>query len=870
MFPIREFFETEKSKKNGEWANRAIQFIRLNWQPLISQEEARRGMAYLLSEQDMTFIKNLFQNTARINLTNENNRGPVILNGLGQPIRAHNSEEVALLREMESLNFKPLPIWEKLRNVLVSEMKKMGPVVNVRSEDPTSVSKRVQDKALIEHKNALEGLFSYVYTTIGQAPYKMKNHKARFGEKHDNGNTQEFEEMGLDNQDPTDVSFFMDYFHKLDEEIAVQSIIDYTSSYNQWQLNIEKWVNDLISKKACAATSYVSDVTGALETPYLAPETVFIYGGGRRQDFNDANAKGYERKITIKELLDILGNKFDMEANFNRLLMAITYTSQLEFTGVAPSYRGFVSGSEALGSRGGRNYSYNDFMTFKVALGRIEFTSQNQETFGEIKADKGFYENYQPEGGQKYANKARWETPTYKAFYLVISQVDQILFDFGPLEYGDILGTTDFNMNFTIITYKDVGDSLAIQSAQIIDRVNEAWYKFVYEMRRAKPRGRGWNYDSVISSMMDLVGDTNISQFNKLQKVIELLDSSPNEFYTFPVVDGKTYPMAGGQLNYDVPNGVSKESMVWWEIMNNGIMMLKDMIGIAPLREGDPGNARDSMNNQFKALEYSEASTYYIPDMLTYMFQQMSVKVNFFVQDIITYKEHNTLAYRFLQDAVGDETLGKLEALGKTAMHRFGIFVESLNQAPLRQKLDAILFEAIKNKTITTAEYLLINDMKSVKKAFLTFTLFEQRNRKLIEKAQQAQAQQQQQAQMQLKQMELQIEKMKIDGMLQGKKIEADAAIQTHLINQKGGLAKTILKQNNDTEAIYHQVNADLQKEQVLLNNTGQTTIPIPQQPMPPAAGPQQALPGQQQQQQQQPSGAEQLRQDVVPQPTAM
>lgn len=869
MFPIREIFSYKREDKTVDQANRIIKFIRMNWQPLISENEAALGMSYLLSYQNMDFIRELFQDTTRMNLTNENSsRGNnTLFNGLGQPVRSQNKTTDLIKKEMRNLNFKALPIWEKLRNVLVAEMKKMGPIVNVRSEDPTSTAKRMTDKGLIENKKEIEGLLSYVYTAIGQQPYSMKNHQARFGEKPDNGNTEQFEAMGFDPGDPADVEFFMREFHKLDMEISLQNVIDFVASYNQWMLDIEKWVNDLISKKAIASTVYVSDVTGAVMTKYLAPETVFIYGGGNRQDFNDADAKGYERKVTIKELIDIIGNEFDMEAMFDKILMAITYTSKIEFTGVRPSYSGFVGGSEKLVSGDRTSYDYSNFLTFRVSLGRIEYSSQIEDSF-EKTADQnaGFYENNQSPTG-KYPSKARWETPTYKAYYLAVSSVDQILFDWGELEYKDITGACDFNMNYTIVTYKEPGDPLAIQSMEVIDMINEAWYKFRFELRRAKPRGRSWNYDSVISSMMDLIPDTNISELNKLQKVIEILDSSANEFYTFPKVDGKTLALPGSQLNSDIPNGMSKESMVWWEIMMNGIEMLKDMIGIAPLRQGDPGNPRDSMNNQFKALESSQESTYYIPDMLTYLYQQMAVKINFFTQDIINYKKYSSVSYKFLEDALGDETLGKLAGLGDVAPHRFGIFVESLNQTQLRQKLDAWIAQAVQNGTITIAQSLLIFDIRSIKLAYRTLAFFEQRNIKLKDKAAQQAQQAAQQQQMQMLQMQMAIEQKKIDGMILGKQIDANAGQQEHLINQQGGITKTKMKIDGDIQQLYHSAMADFLAQQQKLNESPSAPPP----PIPPVPQPMQAAaPGTSQFAPAQPSVSQQLRENVEPQPTSL
>lgn len=873
MFPIREWFETEKSKKDGEWANQIIRFIRINWQPLISQNEAELGMSYILGCQDMEFIKRLFQNTTLINLTNENRiaRKTDLVNGFGQLITPSTESDATLLREMSALNFKPLPIMEKLRNVLIAEMKKMGVIVNVRSEDPTSTAKKIQDKGLIEHKSEIESLLSYVYTSIGQQPYQLKDHKLRFGEKAGNGNVDQFESMGLNAGDPADISFFMDNFHKLDEEISAESPINYFMAYNQMLIEVEKLVTDILAKKACAFTCYVSDVTGAIMYRYLAPETVYIYGAGNRKDFNDANAKGYEVKRSIKEVLDIIGNKFDMEQQFNNLLLAITNTMNIEFTAIKPSYRGFFAGTEKLTNiNGTTTYNFAQFMSFKVTLGYIEFTSQNQETFGQVKQDGGFYENNQSPDG-KYPTQARWETPTYKAYYLAVSQVDQVMFDFGELNYQDILGASDFNVNGTIVTYKEIGDPIAIQAIQIIDMVNEAWYKFRYELRRAKPRGRGWNYDSMVSTLMDLIPDTNISSFNKLQKVMEMLDSSANEIYTFPKgADGREVMMPGNQLNYDIPNGMSKESMVWWEIMMNGIQYLSDMIGIAPLREGDPGNPRDSMNNQFKALEYSQSATYYIPDMLTNVFQQLAIKTNFYVQDIVTYKKHNTIAYKFLEDAIGTEVLNKIEKLDRTAPHRFGIFVESLNQAPLRQKLEIILQKAIETKGITMAQYILINDIKSGKKAFLTFAYFEQRNLKLADKAAADQQKAAAAAEEAKDQRMMQLEKMKIDGNLQGIALEGNFNLQQHANTANAGITKTAMKLEGDAKMIYDNLHAEMIR---MMAEQGKIPSVMPTAPQAPAqVQPQQSAPinnspidmGQQRN-----SGPQQLRNNTMPLPTS-
>src|SRR6186713_1491763 len=99
MFPVREIFSTLKSEKDGDWADRVVTYIRQNWQPLVDKESARIGMSYLLSCQDMTFIKNLFQNTTRINLTNSNPANTLV-NGFNQPITPSSRSDEHYLKEM--------------------------------------------------------------------------------------------------------------------------------------------------------------------------------------------------------------------------------------------------------------------------------------------------------------------------------------------------------------------------------------------------------------------------------------------------------------------------------------------------------------------------------------------------------------------------------------------------------------------------------------------------------------------------------------------------------------------------------------------------------------------------------------------------
>lgn len=833
MFYLRDWFETKRSEKNDEWANNTIRWIRMNMRQLISNEEAMRGMEYLLGNQDMSFIRDLFQNAASLNLTNEKKLyGP-----RGNAIVPHDNHEEFMNKEMSGLNFRPIQILEKLFNINKAEMKKMGVVLDVRSSDPTTAQNRKKDEALIKNRKKIENDLSGIYNKIGQPDVSLDHHEARFGEKPSTGNIDTFKEMGMDSDSPADISHFMSHFYKLSNEIAAQDIIEYCMNDNEVDDKTNNWMADIWAKKAIAGACHVSDVTGKIMYDYIAPETIWIYGGGRRQDYNDANAKAYQQKISIKELLDRFGNSFDFETNFQHLLAAISFAgTSLEWTGIQPSWQGVWSGGCKFGTNGGAmTSSINDFMALKVTVGYIEWSSQNQEMFGEVNKDtEAAAQMNQPPDGERYQTKARFETPTYKAFYLAISLVDQAIFNFGEMTYQQIEGYSDFNSNFSIVTWKEIGEPLALIAAPFLDIFHELWFKWKYEIRRAKPRGTNYNYESILGLMENLFTDQELSKEARLQKVLSFLDSSANAVYTIPLgPDGRPLVNNPADLHKEMPNGLSPEVKMYWELMIGTLDEMQEILtGKAPLRSGDPGGSRDSMNNQFKALEYSQNATYYVPDMLTFMYQSLASKTMLFVQDIVQYKKYNTLAYKYLVNAIGEEDLETINGLGKMAAHRYGIFVESLNQTAQRAKLSARIDFALQNGKISNAQAMLVEDIKSPTKAFLWLAYFEEKTTKQVQKdAMQMERQKQQGQQTQLQGM-IALERVKGDYRIQEEQIKAAAGEQGHIIGAQKSITTTAMKHSSDVMQIEAQAQADLKMQSQSIDNTGKQNPPPPPPPM--------------------------------------
>jgi len=855
MLPLKEFYSINEDDKDSLYADRMIKFIRQNQQPLVSVDHAKTGLDYLLAQQNMSTTEDLFQNTSAINLSNIPSAPVPLVDAQNRPINSHRNTP---FREMTGIQFKSLPVLMKVFRIITGEVKKMGTSTTVRANDPTSNEKRRSDEILIKNRKKFESLFTYLYQSIGhKEPVQMSEYKDRFGEKHDNGNTKDFDAMGFDAEDKDDVSVFMSRFYKLDWEIEMEKVINAILSFNEVdQNNIERWVVDILCKNAGAGQIYVSDENGAIVIDYLTPETVYIYGSSRRKDFNDAMAKSYEQNVTVKQFLDRVGAAYDYEENLDSLTLAVFYASSgsIDITGINPDFKGIGTGDDwYCKTRSGTTYPHSEFMNFKVCLGYMEWTSQNYTEYRESLKGKGkkfdgdkrkeksdtrdgfSTPNNQPADDKKYPTKARYECPTYKSYYLALTSLQHIKFKFGKVTYQDIKGYNDFNTNFSIITYKEIGDPIAIMAIPMIDIINEAFWKWRWILRRSKAPGTDYNVNSLMAIADSVFCDTD-GRENRIQKTMQWLDSSSNSLWAFPKDDdGRPLNYTISQLNIEKENGLKEGFMKYWETMTVTWDKLIDMlIGNSDLRQGESASSKASMNNEFKSLEYSQMSTSYLPDMITFLCTQSAVRSGMIVQDIIQFKDYDTLAYKFLEDLVGDEALEKIEGMGKTALHRYGINVESLNQAPRLAKLSQRIDFAIQNGKLTNAQALLIEDIKSPNLAYRTLAYFEQRNDKIKQKQamelQQAQGKQQQQ----LEAMRQKMEMIKGDYMIAGKKIDAESAQQNHVTNQIGGIAKTAMKTKADSDNLVAQTMGNLIEMQHENNlATKQPTPNIPQPPLP-------------------------------------
>jgi hypothetical protein len=731
MFYVEQLLEVDPEKKDEQWANNLVTHFRSYWTPLIDQKVAERNMKLILSRYDMENVMKMFKNPAKL-----------------------------------GMSFIPIAVMEKVRNILIGERVKADIKVNVDAIDPTAESDREYDKTLLMNQADGEQLFSSLQQSIGLPEYRLAYEKKKTGKSPFRGNADQFADLGLNPNSDFHVNYFFKVWHRLTAEMRAQDVVNFYFAHNRIKRNVDKWVNDILGKKCIAAQSFVNEMTGAIELKYLAPERTMVIVG-KEDDGKDAQAIGYEDTVTVGQVIKRIGNQFNWEADMQYLLQAANYSNKQEFTGV-------WDGEVLLYGSGTDKTTwvrFDQFLNFKVDIGYIEWKTWNAEAYklgvdyhGNLRQyQRGVEFKVTPEEQQQGYAKETWYTEhTYKSFFLSTSSTSQKLFKYGPLYHQAIEGAEDEYSSFSIFFKKESGPTVAEVALPWFEMIQECFTKGRWMVRRAKPKGRAYNYESLVQVANKMVqGGDNRS---KIQSVINMFEEGVNEIFTIPKIGDQ--PVGGGvNPNYDLPNGIDPSLLTFREIIDWGVENIKSDLGINDIREAYSPNPNDGLKLHQMTLEQSRNATDYIERMIDDLLRNMAIHTMTLTQDIIRYK--SSLPYKFLERAVGSLAIQDLQDLEGVAFHRYGIFVNSFATYMDRQRVLQETEIAWQKGEISYEVKMLVNAVDDYRKA--TYILAFEKER--------AKREEQEAAELEHKRA-MQLEALKQQNVLAKVKMEGDLEIQ--------------------------------------------------------------------------------------------
>lgn len=762
MITLQQWYLQDASKKDLKWANDIITYLRIYLRPLVDQRKAYRGMQTLLGVYDMEFTRKMFKTPENAGVT-----------------------------------FIPMAVLEKIRNIIISEIEAAGAHVELKAVDPGANSQRKEDRNLLANRKLIESIMTGIRGEINLPPYSLKDEKQLSGKEAYSGNAEEFDQMGLQDNNDEDLDFFFKVHHRLRHEISAEDAINYFLQFNETNENLALWVDDIMSKKAICQKAYVNDETGAIEYRYLAPETVKTIAG-RRRDYKDAPAMNYEQAVTVSEFFKMMGSEFNMEDPRDRqdLMEAVNTANNLELTGIHTD-------GTCYGPTHG-TLLYDQFLNFKVNVGYVEWKSIDSTNLKVT--EKNFHGNSrmrEKAWGTKesensiYKRTSRHNEVTYKAYYLAMTPSSQRLFKYGKLSWQGIEGAEDEYSNFSIMIYKEVGKTISEIAWNYIVIIEKAFKKMEHIIMKALPPGFDYNYESLLEIAKKMFPSNN--QMTSMDSLMNFLEGSPNKLHTILRVGGQPAGM-GGQVNVPLENGIGKAFADFLNVVNWSFNQLNNEIGISPLRNAYTPQERDVYKLQEAALESSDKATKYLPTMINKLVQNTAVRTLLFIQDIIQFKDKNSIPYKFLVQALGYETLEDLESLGKVAHHRYGIFVHGYDSYQEMIEMKRIIAQSYANKEITPDQYLLINSYKSPKKAAMVLAYEKRRNERVQAEQQQQQIQAQMAANAQSN--EAQMAQIQAKGQMDLQKVDLQGQwdYRVEELRQQGGMAKQQAKIDNEPE----------------------------------------------------------------------
>lgn len=697
MIYFQQYLENDPKKKNEQWGTEMVTYFRTYWKPLVSENVASQNMDVILSRYNMGKVMKMFKDP----------------NKLG-------------------MDFMAIAIMEKVRNILVGEITKAGLSVSINALDPVAEDERKKDRTLLENKKEIEQVLSFLQESIGLPEYKMQNEKKISGKDPFGGNMDLFDELSLNSDDPNDRGYFMKAWHRLKHEMDAQEIVNSNFKANELEEYLEDWVNDILAKKVIAKQAYVNEMSGAMDIKYIAPEIVRLIPG-KRNDGKDSVCLGYEEPDTIGGVIKKMGNGFSMERDWQYLLNAVNYTNKSNHSGIWDGQTVLYGAASANSKQ--TVCHINEFMSFKVNVGYIEWKSLDAKTFkvgvdfnGNLRYyDRGY--EYNPEEGSGYAKESWYNEFTYKAYYLATSSNTQKIYKFGKLFHQVITGANDEYSSYSISFRKVTGPPVAEIARPWIEIAQECFTKFRWMIRRAKPKGRSYNYESLVQIAKHMIktGTTK----DQVHQVIQMFEEGINEIFTIPKVDGQR--VGGGIIpNADLPNGLDATAVSFQGIIDWAVEKIKQDLGINDIREAYSPKQNDVYKLQAATLESSRNATNYIPVMLDGLMRDCAKHTLLTAQDIIKYK--TSMAYDYLLNLVGAGPIQSLERLNNVALHRYGIFVTSYNSYLERQNIMRDTDIAFQNGEITYDVKLLINAIDDFRKAAYILAFEKQRAQKIKEK----------------------------------------------------------------------------------------------------------------------------------------
>lgn len=800
----------DPSQRDAKWMDECISSVRRYWRPIINQVANAVNKDYLFSKQSMETTISMFK------------------------AKGDFLKQRAIL---------PLPLLENIKNALVEEITRNPPKMELKANDAAALTDKQFDMILLRLKAQQEAIVNQINKKVGDPPEVIGNDKFKT-------NIDEFYRMNLDPNDPEDVNFYeQNNFPKLKYEIAGQKLIDIILKLNRFDEDkVEDFVIDILADKVICMDIYVDQITGEIKYEYIYPDT--FYGiFGKKSDGTDDIAKGYENSINVNKFLEKVGNEFDWDRDWTKLLWAINFRNGFTYTGFRRNNIEYDVRNMAIGTQMGvqnsaPNYlEWNMAYTYEVYLGKIEFKVPNitatylkKRSTGEVVSEVNYdYQLNGMEETKEYQTESWYQQQTYTSWYIATSGISQWVFNWGCCPYQRLYGANDEYSAGTLWYYRKRGKSAVELAIPYITLCNDAFYKMVWAVYEAHPDWEVYQVEEltelarVMYSKVGEIGQNtakNPAQIKtQLTEVIKYFRNNLVKLKTIPRVDGKPMPQMNN-LPVTEKRGLDPIAIAMQTVCDYAENQLARKLGFNDIRwDGNVDNARKGLGQGKMEMDQSLTNTGYIFRMIEYLKQLVCTSTLTISQDIVRFKD--TLPYKWVGNLVGVEDFENLKLLEDFAAHRYALIFENYSAVLERQTFIQLVRQSMDTGDgrggIGIIEAGILLSTEDYKQGLRKLAYFKYKADKLKRRQELELLKIQQENAMALKAEDQKLEAMKINGKLQDTSMITKTQLAVAQIAAKNkvdvkniqGLQEPIkqdLKVQGDSKLIQEQADADAQK----------------------------------------------------------
>lgn len=340
--PWKEF---SPQKKDREWFKRILDDVRNRKQWLCSAERYKTNQAYAEGNYDVQWVKNMYDT-------------------VNQPVASLN------------LDFTPIDILGNRITAIVSMIEKLGFESKANTTDPTARAKRDQDIDLLKAEKSLEPIRKQMAQALGlNEPLPISS------EEDFSSDISPIAKNGLDITNPLDEALFKDYLQRQVWEISMEVGMTNYLNQNEYNEKLKMILADLINDNCCAQQVITNSYSGQPQLTYLYPFNVYTLLS-KQPDGKDAIGKGWEKNVTIREIIALMGQDINAD-NLDQLLSLANANGNTNFAGIW-----FTVGREdptmgfsypAPGIEQKNCCLWETFINLTCSLGYLEVKSQNSD-----------------------------------------------------------------------------------------------------------------------------------------------------------------------------------------------------------------------------------------------------------------------------------------------------------------------------------------------------------------------------------------------------------------------------------------------------------------------------------------------------------